>query len=294
MAKIETIRSYLKKNGKRSKTTATALALAGLTALSTTTMFSCDQISQIITPNESTSSNVPDINKGSYPGPIVKTPQEIQEAGITAEDVLAEFDRLVWDIAIINYTGYCKIYYPDTWQQALEDSDIYAQFVKLTPPLNNELNPFPMYGIVTTQQGYVQFNYSLQEQDHKNFYDVYPISLFYDGMSLEYESLITVGAHKDQFQPVGDLLADEKYILTEDKINQICEQFDGIFECYDFENSQGYSAFEITRDTIQNASQEELYALYDLARSIRSISIDLEYPNFSPINNETESGQETN
>lgn len=82
-------------------------------------------------------------------------------------------------------------------------------------------------------------------------------------------------------------MADRKCILTEENIHQIIRDYkieSPDFGYYKYMDSQGYSAFEITRETIKNASKEELYALYDLARSIRAISIEIEYPDFSPIN----------
>lgn len=299
--RIKAIQDYLNKNGKKIKTTATALALAGLTTLSATTMSGCDEISQIITPGESISSissNDPFVpSKGPYAEPITKTPQEIEESGITAEDVLAEFDRLVWDINLIIYTRSIKRDHPDNWEQIVRDSKTSAQFVKMTPELTSEYSPYPMYGILT--RGYDdQFDLLTQGKENKWFYDVYPVNIYYNNVTFGHQNedynQIRVGVYKDQFEPVGDLMASDKFILTIDKLDQLALQVGGGDSTYySYENSQGYSAFEITRETIKNASQEELYALYDLARSIRSISIDLQYPDFSPIADK-DSEKETN
>lgn len=301
--RIKAIQDYLNKNGKKIKTTATALALAGLTTLSATTMSGCDEISQIITPSESissTSSKDPFVpSKGPYAEPITKTPQEIEESGITAEDVLAEFDRLAWDIAMIDYTRSIKNYDPKNWEQIVKDSNSSAQFVKIAPRYDgHQLKNYPVYGIITTQKGYYDFWKRLtQGKDPKHFHDVYPVTFYYNHVNYghdTYNDFVDVGAHKKQFQPVGDLMADERFMLTLDKIDQIVAPFGGgDIDYYDFTDSQGYSAFEITRETIKNANKEELYALYDLARSIRSISIDLQYPDFSPIADK-DSEKETN
>lgn len=287
------------RNSFSARKTAFCLMLAVLCFLSAVTLSGCDYIKDtayhLVEEWKNEELYYKYFAVEPYAEPITRTPEEIRESGITAEDVLAEFDRLAWDINLIRYTRSIKENCPDKWEQIVRDSQTSAQFVKITPEHDGRnFDYYPIYGMITTHEGYYDFFSTLtQGKEPKHFQGVYPIQIHYNdvtyghqnGHQSEIPNSLTIGVYKDQFQPVGDFMADERFMLTLDKIDQIVAPFGGgDSHYYDFKNSQGYSAFEITRETIKNASQEELYALYDLARSIRAISIELEYPDFAPIN----------
>lgn len=189
--------------------------------LSAIMMTSCDIINDMITANAPAAE--------PFPEPITRTPQEIRESGITAEDVLAEYDRLVWDMQIKSYQHICKDEFSDDWEQVFKEheDEITAQFVKLTPRLDHNDIPYPMYGMPISK-GFVNELFFLPEEDrNKVFNDVYPLTLFYNevlaGEPNENPMAFRAGAHKDQFQPFGDLMICEKFILTEDSIAQLSD-----------------------------------------------------------------------
>lgn len=86
-----------------------------------------------------------------------------------------------------------------------------------------------------------------------------------------------VGAYKAQFEPVAKSMGSKQFFLTVDYLDSLgSSQY---MDMGQYANTMVYEPFQITRETIQNATEEQLYLLYDLAKSIWSISIDQEYPN---------------
>lgn len=273
--RINAVKEYIEKNGKKIKRSATALALAGLTTLSATTMGGCENINNIINPEEPYTFTEP------YEKPTTRDEHEIEEKGITAEDVLAEFDNLAWEFNLRSYTHSMQNYNPDEWEEIVKDSKTSAQFVKITPTHDYKYEPFPFYGIKINPPFKNWFlHYLTQEQQDKEFEGVYPGMLYINEVTFGHagENFFHVGMYKDQFQPLAEHLSSAKFLLTEDLIYNYWEDLIDSSK-YDYLNSQGYAPFEITRETIENASEEELYLLYDLAKSIRAISLNAEYPN---------------
>lgn len=270
--------------GKKIKRSATALALAGLTTLSATTMGGCENISNIISPDETYTFTEP------YEKPTIRDDIEIEEKGITAEDVLAEFDNLAWEFNLRAYTHSIQENFPDEWEEIVKDSKTSAQFVKITPPIAYKPEePFPFYGILTTHLFHNRFlNFLTQEQLDKEFEGVYPGMLYLNNVTFgeATQRYYNIGMYKDQFQPLAERLSSDKFLLTKDLLYERWDNLDDLRK-FDYLNSQGYASFEITRETIENASEEELYLLYDLAKSIRAISLNVEYPNIPSRNEQT-------
>lgn len=270
-----------RKYGKKIKRSAAALALAGLTALSAVTMGGCENISNIINPDETYTFTEP------YEKPTIRDEIEIEEKGITAEDVLAEFDNLAWEFNLRHYTHSIQELYPDEWEEIVKDSKTSAQFVKITPRIAYEPEePFPFYGILTFPPFHNRFlNFLTQEQLDKEFEGVYPGMLYLNTVTFGHagEEDFDIGMYKDQFQPLAERLSSDKFLLTEDLLYEKWNDLHDLTK-FDYLDSRCYASFEITRETIENASEEELYLLYDLAKSIRAISLDVEYPDISSRN----------
>lgn len=270
--------------GKKIKRSATALALAGLTTLSATTMGGCENISNIINPEETYAFTEP------YEKPTTRDDIDIEEKGITAEDVLAEFDNLAWEFNLRTYTHSIQELHPDEWEEIVKNSETSAQFVKITPKIAyGSEEPFPFYGIPISHPFHNRFlNFLTQEQLDKEFEGVYPGLLYLNTITFGHagEEYFYIGMYKDQFQPLAECLSSDKFLLTEDLIHEKWNNLHDLSK-FDYLDSQGYASFEITRETIENASEEELYLLYDLAKSIRAISLNVEYPNIPSRNDQT-------
>lgn len=284
--RINAVKEYMEKNGKKIKKSATALALAGLTTLSATTMSGCEDIKHIFNPDETAVEE--------YVKPTTRTEEEIAETGITAEDVLAEFDNLVWDI---NNKKQIKAIYtlvPDEADYYLSLLSTSAKFVKITTSSYGTNEQLPFYGINTSLNFHNQGSLHYNEGCEIAFLDTYPLRIYYHDISnghAQHSSNI-VGAYKDQFQPIADKLSPYRCVLTEDIINKRYTRAG--FIAYDYLDQVTYDSFDITRETIENASEEELHLLYDLAKSIRSISLDLKYPDNISNNQNSNNEMENN
>ncbi len=265
-----------KKYGKKIKKSAAALALAGLTTLSATTMSGCEEIKHIFNPDET--------SVEEYVKPTTRTEEEIVETGITAEDVLAEFDNLAWDILMQSHTTTWQKYCPDDIDELMEELDFSCQFKSISPEsYDNEQGEdtlFPFYGI-STRKFINMIDYLTDDKDKPIFEDVYHAYIVTDSFTYGEVSnnLAPIGMYKDQFEPVANMMSSNKITITDEYIkNNIDGEQGSIQAKYKYLDSIGYSSFEITRETIENASEEELYLLYDLAKSIRILMIDSEYP----------------
>ena len=211
--------------------------------------------------------------------PNPRPEEEIEATGITAEDVLAIYDQLAWDFGL-------KVW--DVRFPEVDDSYFSAQFDRIDVLNYNHLDPeladslaYPFYGV--SQHGHRNDFFWFEEKDKKTFMEAYDFN-FYQTSVYGYQLLDTtiqcVGAHRDQFEPVMDSFGVEKFFLTEEFIENCGYKYP--WDLYNYLNKEVYKPFAITRETIENATEEQLYLLYDLAKSIRSICLDQEDPNIPP------------
>lgn len=272
--KIAEIKKYLNTHSKQLKRSATALALAGLVTTSAMGMTGCDDVIPTKDPS-STSSTLPtNINGEEYVPqehfnrPTMRTEEEIEESGLTAEDVLAAYDNLAWELAVL------------TWKDIIVDldnvdsiDDISAQFEKISVYNQNPRNQsenFPFFGLCEFERGFPV----MKDKSSIALKNTYQTNLYISSVLGNYPTTkpyIGFGIYKDEFEPVADALGNGKFLFTEDIYNSYP---DLLRPLRFYINLEVYAPFEITRDTILNASQQELQLLYDMCKSMYSLNIE--------------------
>lgn len=230
--------------GKKIKRSVTALALAGLTTLSATTMGGCENISNIINPEET-----------HFAEPETRSPDEIAETGITAEDVLALYDSIVWKYFVSNDPNY-----PET--------PMSAQFTKITNLTSCG------YGFNPGYWTHHHFNFLRSETPMNNIYIICLEGLVVADGELyncdKSDVSSQFGCSKESFDAVADVFGTGKYLLTQ----EMCDYGDYKYHgSSDFVDSEVYYPFDITREDILNATPEQVELLYNLYQSIYSVTV---------------------
>lgn len=214
--RINAAKAYAEKNGKKIKRSAAALALAGLTTLSATTMSGCEDISNIF--NSNTTSKPFDGYVDPYIEPTIKALEEIRENGITAEDVLAEFDKLAWDFNLRSYTWSIKDYDPDNWEEIVENSQTSAQFTKLTTDYRRRTDGFLPFYAICSEFDFTNKCYFLTEEEREvKLKDIYEATIFLDEVTYGESgtSHFPIGIHKSQFEPYANIVAPNKFKMSD-------------------------------------------------------------------------------
>lgn len=240
--RINAVKEYIEKNGKKIKRSATALALAGLTTLSATTMGGCEEISNII-PGNITHFVEPTIDAN---------PSGVNEEELTGELVLALYDSLVWKYFVSNDPNY-----PET--------PMSAQFTKITNLTSCG------YGFNPGYWTHHNFNFLRSETPMNNIYIICLEGLVVaDGELYNCDKSDTssqFGCSKESFDAVADVFGTGKYLLTQ----EMCDyKYHG---SSDFVDSEVYHPFDITREDILNATPEQVELLYNLYQSIYSVTV---------------------
>lgn len=221
-----------------------------------------------------TDSLPPYITGEHFEKPVLRTDEEIAETGLTTEDVLNAYDDLAWKITEFRWKRDIN-----NWGQDIE-KDLSAQFDKITV-CNPDLEPitqYPFYGINDYEHSFDHpwFNQELSIRD------TYCVNFSADsvlGEQLVKTEIYNMGIFKEQFEPVADTFGKGKFIFTEEKLRSLPNR--DILEFLDFVGLPVYYPFEITRETIENATQEQLYLLYDMCKSLYSINVNAEDPTIS-------------
>lgn len=268
-AKAEAAGNYISdhaqdiKNGAI-KTTATLLTAAtlmgGLTACDDTN--TKDPSTQQTPPIHTQQPNIPndttqdtteeEFNRPLYPIVTVRSREEIEESGITAEDVLNFYDNLcLRKVHEIQESD--KELFGETWEY------LSAQFEclnvnKAKLPISSD-NGFPIYRFLDEP-----FYHNITEQG-------YCMKLIYNE------------AYRDDV-----VNTNQGYVLTPDAFDQLMSIFNikpfDLTEEYWQENPtyadsynhitgiSVYPNFKFTRETILNANEEQLWALYNLGTTI--------------------------
>lgn len=208
-----------------------------------------------------------------YAKPTMRTEEEIAQTGLTVEDVLAAYDNLAWKFSELRWAKNIE-----NWGLELE-GNVSAQFDKITVcnySIHTTTEAYPFYGINNFFHSFKHswFSEPLQLKD------TYCINFYADAILRDQvikTSIINAGIYKDQFEPVANSLGNGKFIFTQEMLDNLPNR--DILPFLDFRGVEVYHPFEITRQTIENATQEELYLLYDMCKSLYSINVNGENPN---------------
>lgn len=209
--------------------------------------------------------------------PVLRSDEEIEATGLTVEDVLAYYDTLAWDFE--------RLFWEDTLKRhGLDvDRDLSAQFERIDVLNDNFDEPtedFPFYGM--HPKGH-EVHFFWLDESYNSFKNIYDINLYTTivGDQKSNHAITDLGVYKDQFEPVAEMMGSKQFLLTSEQLINFVENThtSQATRMGWYENTMVYEPFQITRETIENATQEQLYLLYDFAKSIRSINIDLKDPN---------------
>lgn len=292
----ENIKEYIEKNGKQIKRTATGVALAALTTLSAMGMSGCD-LQHTDTTEPSSSSGTIDPNKivqsnsGLFEGtrydkaPVInhRTEEEIAETGLTAQDVLNAYDQLCLDILKDMYSDN---YYSDLSKDAY--NKISAQFESITPWFfkkyssdKSEILRFdsPFYAV---RPNYFPKQFWQSMSSDIGEFPAVPITInikaFADGVCFT-ETIPNAGIAPEQFANTMSSFGIKPYTLDYDTLYESTKNIgNGIDSFFHFLNQTAYEPMHITRETILNATPEQLESLYGMLSSTRSIVLEQKLP----------------
>lgn len=240
--------SYLK------RTTALA-AVAAMLAAGT----ACDEFSL---PNLNTSNTTASqTNKET-----LKTREQLEQEGITAEDVLKVYDNLAAKISEKSET------YNDLYKGLKTD------FVKISTPF---------IGFLGVRNYYKADDFTPSENWHTNpatINNVYPISFQVQTQKESFSPLedeATFGIDADTFEKLMSAFNQQSKIFKEEDFEPHHLMFKEDFEF--LLDKEVYPYFTITRETINNATEEQLWTLYNTFESIRIINFNEPSPELKNI-----------
>lgn len=289
---------YLKHNSKQLKRSATALALAGLVTTSAMGMTGCE-IGNLNTEKHHPFGGHITVSQDAPAVPFqklkVKPQEEVEKAGITAEDVLALYDQLANDVW---HARYIKENLKEEFQQYYDT--VSVQFDSISPHIyinsypddNGKLTnyewEYPFYIVnewfCPLHQWFNaagRYNYIMPDSMENNTYSTTFHTNFVFGDSMYEASYPEFGVEKELFENMMNSFNVEKSILTEDQIAFARKS-------HFFENQIGqeiYTPITITREDILNATPDQLWAFYHLVDSLRSINLEGKAPENSYSNN---------
>lgn len=218
----------------------------------------------------------------TFPPITTRSPEEIAQTGLTAADVLAEFDKLA-----DKYESYRRPYYdyPDDKSQW----DGYSvRFTSITPELGVQRNqiddftyPFHIYhDLIDYEPGHLWFLLEKHPKYNPNVEsmgDVYTTTFKYeytiDGVYETFSS--TFGVSGKSFESVLNAFNVQKVTVTEEKINEWVQAIEGLrrISLLKYRDQEVWERFDINREVIENANQEQLQALYEMINSMTTINI---------------------
>lgn len=219
--------------------------------------------------------------------------EDIKETGITADDVLAAYDKLALAIEKKRYPR--ENVDPD-YLEAYDKAT--AQFESITVE-TYEHPVFEIGGDVTLT--YYQFPFFIKRSsfrvgepgeqiqvDNK----IYTCSFHYNIVNNNkyYNETFGADGHKScgiidyEFEDVMKSFNSPPSTITEDKL--ALGPFEGFFELQLGQTC--YAPMKIDRELIQSANEEQLWALYNMIHSIYSINIEEKLPENQEIDSEME------
>ena len=281
VAKAEAAGNYLSdqatdiKNGlvKGTATVLTAaMLLGGMTA--------CDTNTPVENPDNTPGTTITDPNnQGSQPNnqTTLRPREEIEQTGITAEDVLAAIDNLVKQYYYLSKKQYI------TEENAHILDEIDYKFESITPKhsfVPSEENPEDLYAMIDPMfipQDSLEIYYNWFSKE-MNLEDVYQIhfnfSTTYTNEGVPEQHNTTVKNFVISQSDLNNILNAfnvEKFIITQDYINSL-----GIAgsSYRDLIGQELYKNTTINRQMLESATPEQLWALYDaITNSMTQINI---------------------
>ena len=198
--------------------------------------------------------------KETLPAPLEVRPlEEIEQTGISPEDVLAAFDQLASITAKHVY---------EQFKDDLGDKfyDIDARFISIAPPMcqkagEQALAQLSFYPMDSTAYHYPPWFDDLVELN--NIYSIsFHVKLLYKGKTADtcYNMLVLP---QDEFISIAESFDATSFNVTSNDIAQEIK-ISGA-DPFMFENSTAYTGFTITRESILNANDKQLWALYNAA-----------------------------
>jgi hypothetical protein len=214
--------------------------------------------------------------------------EEIEETGIRAEDVLAAYDAFV-----------TKIYQATNYKRQNGNvSNFTAQFTSLSTQ-GYEISEFngkkyeiieegnhpyfrclPDYDIV--QKWINMPEYPYYKENIQTLHNIYPVQINYIGTTSEYSEIKDVsdfGISQEAMEDTLNTFNVKKTYLTQDLANQTPEPV----SYFNYINTELYNKFEITRETIENATEDQLWQLYEMLVSLNTINFENRMPNESEL-----------
>ncbi len=204
-----------------------------------------------------------------------RTEEEIAQTGLTAQDVLNAYDQLATDIMKEHYSSDFYVYLPNdvrenvagrfesitpwSYETPTEDGLEYERFTAPFYAINPNFMPdftdttFPSYPVTINQKAYV------------------------DGVAYE-KDFFNAGVEVTQFEKTMDVFGQKTYFLDYDTFVEQVEKVNDPVNFWVFIEQDAYEPIEITRETIMNATPEQLQALYNMISSIRSINLEQKLP----------------
>lgn len=191
-----------------------------------------------------------------YPIATVKPKDELEEIGITAQDVLDAYDAL-------SLKAHKTMETPneDDLKKNKDWTSLSARFIQLTPQIN--IFPDLEEGL---GNGYAQpepfyFYHYRELQDTTAYFSaiVYDAAIRDNLFSNTYNN---AGIPKEIFENLMNAFNVESFVINEDYFIQN-PQYEMAF--YYLIGETVYEPFVIDRSVIENASIEQLWALYDIA-----------------------------
>lgn len=217
-----------------------------------------------------------------------KTREQINELGISVDDVISVYDKLALDIVKARYT---KSSFAEKYQDYYDS--ITAQFVSIT--VNHLIEQKKSSSGLTYKCHYAPFyvkNHTYYPSNHCWFSTgaafenvkteemsrcIYPTTINCDFViknELYPCNIAEFGIASDKFEKMMSAFNIENGILTEDEV-----AFAISASYYSYEI--GYKTYEplvIDRELIKNSNEEQLWALYDLIDSIYLINFEGKTP----------------
>ena len=189
--------------------------------------------------------------------PEMRPIEEIEKTGITADDVLAAMDNLAWKIYYIGYKD--SLVNPD------DINNLTCKFSNIAPtattPASEELTPYldPFYHLLDSYTpNFEWLNNKNQLDDVYAVKFVIKISLNGNNFS---QNVYDLGISKEDFENIMDTFEMEQFTITADYLESLSSE--DLQQYSHLIGNQAYSELKINRNLIENATEEQLWALYN-------------------------------
>lgn len=210
-----------------------------------------------------------------------RTKEEIATTGLTAQDVLNAYDQLATDISKAYYSDACS-FAPQEIRKSVvakfESISTY-QFSFWNPNTSsNEIVVCPFYAFYPNYNPGVNFGayYSSSIPEISAYVITLSMKCYIDGVITD--KFFTVGVEENQFEQTMTAFGKKSFFLEHDTFMEKLEKVDDYSDFSIFYEQNAYEPITISRETILNATPEQLKALYTMISSIRSIGFEYKLP----------------